>query len=313
MPFSETTEKHHKKYWDYFYKKLCIVINENRETIKKIFNVSGLEIHRASAPQGNIVGSIVRDLKESYIVIAVLTDRNPNVFYELGIRHTQSKRTIMLCEESQKLPFDLYNYGIILYKDNRFRYKRIKKELIERFEQIASNPDKSDNPYFDFIGSQPNSAKSQKPQIKLTIINQIEGEPSPHPPMFYREAERTGGKANYKNRTFFSLMIELINYSTDNISIIDTTLDGDISSQHFSTDKLYHGNSVETAKATFLVKPNYKNKLNLEPRRIYQYRLMFVLEQSIPDGISEVSGKVHIVDMFDNKYSTPEVKFIPYC
>ena len=110
MPFSKTTEKHTKKYWDYFFKKIQYIIRrKNYKTLKKLFKAREIKVDRASAPQGNIAKSILKDLKESDIVIAVLTDRNPNVFYELGIRHSQSNKTIMLCEESQKIPFPFLN------------------------------------------------------------------------------------------------------------------------------------------------------------------------------------------------------------
>lgn len=315
MPFSKTTEKHDKKYWDYFFRKVCDIIRrKNYETIKKLFNVPDFQIYRASAPQGNITGSILKDLKESDIVIAVLTDHNPNVFYELGIRHTQSNKTVMLCEESQKIPFDLSNYGVGLYEDNRVRYRRIEKELLERLEQIALNPGKPDNPFFDFIVNPQPSVKSEKPEIKVSIVNQIEGESRSHPPMFYREAKRLGGgQVAYQNRTFFTFIIELLNYNTEPISIVDTILEGSISTQQFSTNEVYHQNSVETARASVIIRPKYKKKFTLEPRKIYQDRAAFLLDRLVPKNISEIAGKVHVIDMFDNKYSSSEVKFIPYC
>ncbi len=38
---------------------------------------------RSEATRGNVVAAIMRDLHDSYVVIADLTDRNANVFYEL--------------------------------------------------------------------------------------------------------------------------------------------------------------------------------------------------------------------------------------
>lgn len=315
MPFSKTNEKHDKKYWDYFFNRVYNIIREkNYETIKKLFNVADFQICRASAPQGNITGSILKYLKESDIVIAVLTDHNPNVFYELGIRHTQSTKTLMLCEESQKIPFDLSNYGVGLYKDNRVRYRRIEKELLARLKQIALNPNKPDNPFFDFVVNPQHSVKSEKPEIKVSIVNQIEGESRPHPPMFYREAERMGGgEVDYKDRTFFTFIIELLNYATEPISVVDTILEGSISLDHLSTNNVYHENWVETGRARVGIRPRYKKKFTLEPRKIYQDQVAFVLDRSVPKEISEISAKVHVIDMFDNKYSSSEVKFTPYC
>jgi hypothetical protein len=317
MPFSKTAERHDKKYWDCFFDKVNNIIGiKNYETIKELFKVQDFQIHRASAPQGNITKSILKDLKESDVVIAVLTDHNPNVFYELGIRHTQSNKTVMLCEESQKIPFDLSNYGVGLYKDNRVRFSRIEKELLERLKQIALYPNKPDNPFFDFIVSPQHSIKSEKPDIKVNIVNQIEGEPWSHPPRFYREAKRLGGgQVAYQNRTFFIFIIELLNYNTEPISIVDTVLEGSISSDSFSTNNLYHENWVETVQATVGIRPRYKKKFTLEPRKIYQDQVAFVLDRSVPKEILEISAKVHVIDMFDNKYSSSEIKFTlsPHC
>lgn len=315
MPFSKTTEKHDKNYWDYFFGKVHNIIRiKNYETIKKLFNVPDFEIYRASAPQGNITGSILKDLKESDVVIAILTDHNPNVFYELGVRHTQSNKTMMLCQESQKIPFDLYNYGVGLYKDNKVRYKRIERELLERFRQIALNPDKADNPFFDFIVNPQDSKKSEKPEIKIDIVNQVEGETVSYPPMYYREAKRIGGgKVDYENRTLFTFIIELLNYTTENISIVDTILEVSLFVQKFSTNKTYQQNSINTAKAFVSIRSKYKKKFTLEPRKIYQERAAFILDRQIPKEISEISGKVQIIDMFENKYSSSEIEFIPYC
>jgi hypothetical protein len=66
---------------------------------------------RCSIPtQDNIVCGIVEDLAWTDFVLAVLTDFNPNVWYELGARHSLIRGgTVMICEEKQikKLPFDL--------------------------------------------------------------------------------------------------------------------------------------------------------------------------------------------------------------
>jgi len=44
---------------------------------------------------------------DSPLVIADLTNHNPNVFYELGIRHSIGKPIIQLIKRGQKIPFDL--------------------------------------------------------------------------------------------------------------------------------------------------------------------------------------------------------------
>lgn len=55
---------------------------------------------------GEIVEQVCRHLRDSDIVIADLTGANPNVMYELGLRHTAQRTTIQIGERA-RLPFDI--------------------------------------------------------------------------------------------------------------------------------------------------------------------------------------------------------------
>lgn len=56
---------------------------------------------------GLITTQIINLILESPLVIADLTDSNPNVFYELAIRHAIRKPYIQVISKGQKIPFDL--------------------------------------------------------------------------------------------------------------------------------------------------------------------------------------------------------------
>lgn len=56
---------------------------------------------------GLITSQIINLIIESPLVIADLTDSNPNVFYELAIRHATRKPYIQVIEKGQKIPFDI--------------------------------------------------------------------------------------------------------------------------------------------------------------------------------------------------------------
>ena len=56
---------------------------------------------------GLITSQIINLIIESPLVIADLTDSNPNVFYELAIRHAIRKPYIQVIKKGQKIPFDL--------------------------------------------------------------------------------------------------------------------------------------------------------------------------------------------------------------
>src|SRR5438105_4413433 len=59
------------------------------------------------ARPGQIDAQIISDLLKADLVIADLTGLNPNVFYEIGIRHMAQKPIIHMQLASQKIPFDV--------------------------------------------------------------------------------------------------------------------------------------------------------------------------------------------------------------
>lgn len=56
---------------------------------------------------GLITSQIINLVVEAPLVIADLTDGNPNVFYELAIRHTTGKPFVQVVHKGHKIPFDI--------------------------------------------------------------------------------------------------------------------------------------------------------------------------------------------------------------
>lgn len=106
---------------------------ENRENIFNILSKSigekyGIQLIKSGDKTFNfnktIMESIWTHINMSPFVIADISDRNPNVFYELGICHTIGKTVIPLCdEESMKndynnsFPFDIADRPVVIYKN----------------------------------------------------------------------------------------------------------------------------------------------------------------------------------------------------
>jgi hypothetical protein len=69
-------------------------------------------------------GAIVNDIwmytKKAKILLADLTGKNANVFYELGIAHALEKPVVMVSESIDYVPFDLRPLRIIIYDKNAF-------------------------------------------------------------------------------------------------------------------------------------------------------------------------------------------------
>jgi hypothetical protein len=68
----------------------------------------GYRVKRADedAGPGMIGDRMISDIIHAELVVADLTDLNPNAFYELGIRHSTEKPTIHVAKFGIQLPFD---------------------------------------------------------------------------------------------------------------------------------------------------------------------------------------------------------------
>jgi len=86
--------------------------------IKKVAEQTGLSVGRANDffAAESIVADIWRAIFNCRILVADCTDRNPNVFYEIGIAHTVGKRTIIVAQSLDDVPFDLRHLRCIIYE-----------------------------------------------------------------------------------------------------------------------------------------------------------------------------------------------------
>jgi hypothetical protein len=85
--------------------------------IKRALDRAGLACRRADEipTAGPVPEAVKQQLRRADLVLADLSDRNPNVFYELGFRHALGKPSIAVCDDVSTLPFNLATYGTIQY------------------------------------------------------------------------------------------------------------------------------------------------------------------------------------------------------
>lgn len=62
-----------------------------------------------------IINDIWQLTRESKVVLADLSKKNPNVFYELGLAHALSKPAILVTESISDVPFDLQALRVLVY------------------------------------------------------------------------------------------------------------------------------------------------------------------------------------------------------
>lgn len=112
MPFTESWS-------DRVWKQLGLILERE-----------GFSFSRADSLYGhNILEDIWIAINESSLIIADITSRNPNVFYEIGIAHTLGKKVILLTQKVTDIPFDFKNYRHIIYEDNVDGFNILSVEL----------------------------------------------------------------------------------------------------------------------------------------------------------------------------------------
>jgi hypothetical protein len=166
--------------------KLCFVImpigpegseiRKNSNDVYQYIIVPGVSLAKRSykclradevQKPNNIIKDIAQKLYNADVVIADLTGQNPNVFYELGVRHALVGRTIILAQSFTDIPFDLRGYRTIIYNPGDLSGNEQTKRQISRFlQEIDEKPNASDNPVSETFGGIPQSKLELTPQAQ---------------------------------------------------------------------------------------------------------------------------------------------------
>lgn len=85
-----------------------------------------------------IMDDIRRSIDDADLVLADLTRKNANVFYEVGICHTLDKPVLLLAQTMEDVPFDLRHRRVLLYDYTPRGCKRLEKKLREHVKAMLS-------------------------------------------------------------------------------------------------------------------------------------------------------------------------------
>lgn len=89
---------------------------------------------------GNITSQVIQHVAEDDLVVADLTGQNPNVFYELAIRHARRRPFVQIAELGERIPFDVYGQRTI-FLDHK-NLDSVAEAIDSMTEQIKSFQDK---------------------------------------------------------------------------------------------------------------------------------------------------------------------------
>lgn len=90
---------------------------------------------------GHIMEDVLRGIMASEYIVADLTGKNPNVFYELGIAHTSKapSKVILLAQSEDDVPFDLRHMRYITYRNDQAGLRSLSGALEKAFLADSSD------------------------------------------------------------------------------------------------------------------------------------------------------------------------------
>jgi len=159
--------------------KKCFVLMPFKEKLKEIYtevykpvcSENGIECWRVDeiARPGSITRDIVEGILDADIIIADLTTRNPNVFYELGIAHSTSNKTIMTAQSKEDVPFDIAAYRVIFYEHTLKGCRKLNKSLDLAIKELLVALNRTSNPFQEVVASR----GGFRVKGKTPIVNEI--------------------------------------------------------------------------------------------------------------------------------------------
>jgi hypothetical protein len=107
---------------------------------------AGLEPIRADElfSTGSVVEQIWEQISKAKVLLADLTDKNPNVFYELGLSHAAFKPVVFTSARVDDVPFDLRHLRVIIYETREPEWaQKLRKHITEYLRNTIKEPAKS--------------------------------------------------------------------------------------------------------------------------------------------------------------------------
>jgi hypothetical protein len=114
---------------------------------KPAIEKAGLKPVRADADifgTGKIMDQVWEGINAAKVLVAELTSRNPNVFYELGLAHALKKPVVLVSSREDDVPFDLQHIRVIYYDVNDpFWGSKLIEKVAENVLSAIQNPEEA--------------------------------------------------------------------------------------------------------------------------------------------------------------------------
>lgn len=136
--------------------------------------VEGLGFSALRADQedraGIITTHIIQRLVTSELVVADLTNRNPNVFYELAVRHVTRKPLVQIIREDEEIPFDVQGMRAVKFQLADPDILESAKKQLARSVEAVKDEEKLDTPISQAVDLQIALESDDPNQVSLGAL-----------------------------------------------------------------------------------------------------------------------------------------------
>lgn len=121
--------------------------NYYEKVYKPAIEKAGLKPVRADTEifgAGKIMDQVWSGINAAKVLVAELTTRNPNVFYELGLAHALKKPVVLVSSNESDVPFDLKHIRVIYYEvTDPFWGMKLLDKVAENILSAIQNPEEA--------------------------------------------------------------------------------------------------------------------------------------------------------------------------
>jgi hypothetical protein len=117
--------------------------------IEPAANECGYKAVRADkiSKPGIITNQVIQEVIGAPMVVADLTGRNANAFYELAIRHMVKQPLVQMITKGETIPFDIAATRVLQYDEPDLEtFKKTQADLVQHIRSAESGAGKVDNP-----------------------------------------------------------------------------------------------------------------------------------------------------------------------
>jgi hypothetical protein len=107
---------------------------------------AGLEPIRADGlfTTGSVMEQIWEQIKRAKVLLAELSGKNPNVFYELGLAHALRKPVVFVTSNLDDVPFDLRHLRVVVYDVRNPGWDvKLRQDITTYLKNARTEPDRS--------------------------------------------------------------------------------------------------------------------------------------------------------------------------